>query len=57
MVQTLTNDDFVITDEMINYRHANSINPSDKAAYGEVMEWNGLKIKVACFMKKTLLQK
>lgn len=39
MVQALTNDDFVITDEMIDYRFANSIDPSNKEAYGNVMEW------------------
>ncbi|HIL78515.1 MAG TPA: alpha/beta fold hydrolase [Methylococcales bacterium] len=39
MVQTLTNDDFEITEEMINYRHKNSVNPSNKEAYGHVMEW------------------
>lgn len=39
MVETLTNDGFVITDEMINYRHTNSIEPSNKEAYGNVMAW------------------
>jgi len=39
LIKVLTNDSFEITPEMIDYRHANSIDPKNKTSYAATMDW------------------
>lgn len=39
LIDVLTNDDFEITQEMVDYRHANSIDPTNKVSYSATMQW------------------
>ncbi len=39
LIKTLANDKFAIAQEMIDYRWANSVKPSAKAAYATTMGW------------------
>ncbi|RLA10127.1 MAG: alpha/beta hydrolase [Gammaproteobacteria bacterium] len=39
LIDVLTNDSFEITQEMIDYRHTNSIDPTNKISYGATMQW------------------
>lgn len=39
LIDVLTNDDFEITQEMIDYRHANSVDPGNKVSYAATMGW------------------
>jgi 2-hydroxy-6-oxo-6-(2'-aminophenyl)hexa-2,4-dienoate hydrolase len=39
LIKTLANDKFVITDEMVQYRWNNSVDPTNKTSYDATMQW------------------
>jgi len=39
LIEVLTNDSFEITQEMVDYRHGNSIDPTNKVSYDATMNW------------------